>query len=245
MIKVIEKNHTIGLVDLTRGGAVLIDKPIDWTSFDVVNKLRYAIGKALQIKKNKVGHAGTLDPKATGLLILCFGSATKGILTFQNLHKEYTGEFFIGATTPTYDSESEINVEFPIEHITEAKLLAATKEFFGQIDQYPPIYSAIKKHGIPLYKRARAGEEVELKKRQVTIDTFELTGTDLPLVSFRAICQKGTYIRSLAYDYGKALNSGAYLYSLRRTKIGSYDVKNAWRFEDLCERITSTNTIFK
>jgi len=176
-----------------------------------------------------------LDPKATGLLILCFGPATKKISEFQNLGKEYIGEIFIGGTTPTYDTEAEVNEKFAIDHITEEMLLSVAKKFIGTIEQVPPIYSAIKKDGIRLFKRARAGEAVEIKKRKVTIDAFELNRFDLPLVTFRVQCQKGTYIRSLAYDFGKALNSGAYLYSLRRTKIGDYNVKNAWKVEDLCK----------
>ena len=213
------------------GKMLLIDKPLTWTSFQVVNKIRWEIRQRFNIKKIKVGHAGTLDPLATGLLILCTGKFTKQIEKYQAQEKEYTGEITLGATTPSYDLESEVNATFPIEHITEELIHAATQNFIGEIDQKPPIFSALKKDGKRLYELARAGEEVEVKARKITISEFEITKIDFPKVEFRVVCSKGTYIRSLAYDFGKALDSGAHLSSLRRTKIGAYSVENAETLE--------------
>ena len=213
------------------GKMLLIDKPLTWTSFQVVNKIRWEIRQRFNIKKIKVGHAGTLDPLATGLLILCTGKFTKQIEKYQAQEKEYTGEITLGATTPSYDLESEVNATFPIEHITEELIHAGTQNFIGEIDQKPPIFSALKKDGKRLYELARAGEEVEVKARKITISEFEITKIDFPKVEFRVVCSKGTYIRSLAYDFGKALDSGAHLSSLRRTKIGAYSVENAETLE--------------
>jgi tRNA pseudouridine55 synthase len=213
--------------DYKEGQVILIDKPLEWTSFQAVNKVRWLIRKSFNIKKIKVGHAGTLDPLATGLLIICSGKFTKKIDTFQAQEKEYTGTFTIGATTPSYDLETEIDKTFDISEITSEKIHQATKQFLGEIKQKPPVFSALKKEGKRLYEYARAGEEVEIPFRTITISEFEITKIDLPKIDFRVVCSKGTYIRSLANDFGKALNNGAHLSALRRTKIGDYSVKNA------------------
>ena len=214
--------------DYLNGQIILIDKPLHWTSFQAVNKMKYAlINKAGLPKKFKIGHAGTLDPLASGLLLVCTGKFTKRITELQGQAKEYTGTFYIGATTPSYDLETEIDKTFDISHIDEALILETVKQFLGEIDQKPPIFSAIKKDGIRLYEHARAGESVEIASRKTTILEFEITRIALPEVDFRVVCSKGTYIRSLAYDFGKAMNSGSHLTVLRRTKIGDYTVNNA------------------
>lgn len=205
----------------------MLDKPLEWTSFQLVNKVRWLIKQHCGFRKIKVGHAGTLDPLATGLLMICTGKFTKRISGFQGLGKEYTGTFTLGATTPSYDLESEIDELFPIDHLTEAKLQAATEKFKGEIDQYPPKFSALKKGGKRLYEYARKGEEVKINSRPVMISEFELTRIDLPEIDFRVVCSKGTYIRSLAHDFGKAVESGAHLSKLRRTCIGDYSVDDA------------------
>lgn len=205
---------------LKEGAVILVDKPYTWTSFDVVHKLRKPV-------QAKIGHAGTLDPLATGLLICCTGAFTKKISDYQMLPKEYTGIFHLGATTPTYDLESEPQDFKPYEHLTEADLQEATKAFIGDILQMPPAHSAIRKDGKRAYELARAGKEVNLAARPVTIGEFELTKIDLPEVHFRVTCSTGTYIRSLAQDYGQALGCGAYLQALRRTKIGNYKAEDA------------------
>ena len=213
--------------DFLEGQILLIDKPLTWSSFQAVNKLKYVLKRKYDLpKKFKIGHAGTLDPLATGLLIICTGKFTKKITEIQAQAKEYTGTIVLGATTPSYDMETEVDATFPIEHITEALLLETTKQFLGEIDQKPPVFSAIKKDGKRLYEHARAGEEVEIASRKTTIYEFEITRIALPEVDFRVQCSKGTYIRSLAFDFGKALHSGGYLSALRRTKIGDYSVEN-------------------
>lgn len=206
---------------------LLIDKPLHWSSFQAVNKVKWSLKKQLGLKKIKVGHAGTLDPLASGLLIICTGKFTKRIMELQGMEKEYTGTFHLGATTPSYDLETEVNETFPTGHIDEALIHETTQQFTGEIDQKPPVFSAIKKDGKRLYEHARKGEEVEIASRTVTIHKFEITRIALPEVDFRVVCSKGTYIRSLAYDFGAALHSGAHLTALRRTKIGQYDVANA------------------
>ena len=212
---------------ILEGQILLIDKPLNWSSFQAVNKLKYILKRKYELpKKFKIGHAGTLDPLATGLLIICTGKFTKKITEIQGQAKEYTGTFTVGATTPSYDLETEINETFPTEHITEALIWETTKQFVGEIDQKPPVFSAIKKDGIRLYEHARAGEEVEILSRKITIHEFEITRIALPEIDFRVKCSKGTYIRSLAFDFGKALQSGGYLSALRRTKIGDYSVEN-------------------
>jgi tRNA pseudouridine55 synthase len=213
------------------GQVLLIDKPLEWTSFQAVNKIRWHIKQRFQIKKIKVGHAGTLDPLASGLLIICTGKQTKEIHIYQGQEKEYTGTFTIGATTPSYDLETEIDNTFPTEHITQKLIHETTQQFLGEIDQKPPIFSAIKKEGKRLYELARKGETTEIKSRKVTIDEFEITNINLPNIDFRVVCSKGTYIRSLAYDFGKALGSGGHLSALRRTKIGAFSVENAKSIE--------------
>lgn len=213
--------------DVTNGQVLLIDKPLNWTSFQVVNKLRWAIKNQFNLKKIKVGHAGTLDPLATGLLIICTGKFTKRIDEFQAQIKEYTGAITVGSTTPSFDLETSINEHFPYEHITNELIIATTKHFKGEIEQKPPIFSAIKKDGKRLYELARAGETTEIKTRKVNIFEFEITKIDLPIIEFKVVCSKGTYIRSLANDFGKALKSGAHLSSLGRTKIGNYSVEDA------------------
>lgn len=214
--------------ELKQGGVILVDKPYTWTSFDVVNKLRRQI-------KAKIGHAGTLDPLATGLLICCTGKFTKKITDFQKQPKEYTGVFQLGAVTPTYDLESEPEHQQPFEHITEEQIRKATEQFTGDIEQMPPIHSAIKKGGKRAYEYARAGQEIKLDPRPVQITEFEITAINLPEVHFRVGCSTGTYIRSLAHDFGQALGCGAYLKELRRTKIGEYHADNAASPEELIE----------
>lgn len=223
--------------DYKNGQILLIDKPLEWTSFQVVNKLRWHIRKHFNIKKIKVGHAGTLDPLATGLLIICTGKQTKNINEYQGQIKEYTGTVVIGATTPSYDLETEINETFPTKHITEELLHKTTERFIGKIQQKPPIFSAIKKDGKRLYELARKGETTEIKAREVEINEFEITRIDLPNVEFRIVCSKGTYIRSIANDYGEALNSGAHLSVLRRTKIGDFSVDNAQSVDEFVESL--------
>jgi len=209
------------------GTVLLVDKPLNWTSFQVVNKIRWLIKQQFNIKKIKVGHAGTLDPLATGLLILCTGKYTKKIETYQAQVKEYTGSFTLGATTPSYDLESEIDQKFDISEISQEDILKNTQQFLGEIQQQPPIFSALKKNGKRLYEYAREGSKIEIPSRPVTIKEFQITKIELPCVEFRIVCGKGTYIRSLAYDFGRSLNNGAYLSSLRRTKIGEFRVEDA------------------
>ena len=217
--------------DYLDGKVLLIDKPLEWTSFQAVNKIRWHIKKKFGLKKIKVGHAGTLDPLATGLLILCVGKETKNISTYQGQIKEYTGTFTLGATTPSYDLETEVDQTFPTNHITTELLEETTQQFLGEIDQKPPIFSAIKKDGKRLYEIARKGQTTEIASRKVTISEFELTKINLPEIEFRVVCSKGTYIRSLAHDFGRALNSGAHLSALRRTKIGDFSVDEAKSIE--------------
>lgn len=223
--------------DYKEGQFLLIDKPLTWTSFQVVNKIRWEIRQRFSLKKIKVGHAGTLDPLATGLLILCTGKFTKKIEQYQAQEKEYTGTITVGATTPSYDLESEVDATFPIDHITDELIHKTTEQFIGEINQKPPIFSALKKDGVRLYEIARAGETVEIAFRKIKISEFEITNISLPNIEFRVACSKGTYIRSLAYDFGLALNSGAHLSALRRTKIGDFSVENALSLEDFIQKI--------
>ena len=218
----------------TEGQVLLIDKPLKWSSFQAVNKLKYTLINKIGLpKKFKIGHAGTLDPLATGLLIVCTGKFTKRIAEIQSQAKEYTGTIFLGATTPSYDLETEVDATFPTDHITEELILETVKQFLGEIDQVPPVFSAIKKDGKRLYEHARAGEEVEIASRKTTIYEFEITRIELPEIDFRVACSKGTYIRSLAFDFGRAMQSGSHLKALRRTKIGAYSVENAHSPETL------------
>jgi tRNA pseudouridine55 synthase len=224
--------------DFRAGEVILIHKPLTWTSFQVVNKMKYLIkhhpslildGKRVQ---PKIGHAGTLDPLATGLLIVCTGKQTKNIEQYQAQEKEYTGTFYIGATTPCYDREKEIDVHYPTEHITSELIYEATKKFIGKIQQTPPLFSAIKIDGKRAYDIARAGQTAEIKPKEITITEFEITRIALPEVDFRVVCSKGTYIRSLARDFGEELKSGAHLIALCRTRIGDYSLKDALSIDD-------------
>ena len=219
------------------GEVLLIDKPLHWTSFDVVRKIR----STLKIKK--VGHAGTLDPLATGLLIVCTGKFTKKINEYMAQEKEYTGTFTLGAITPTFDKESTPENFKPCIHITKEDILKAAQNFVGEIQQYPPIYSAIKKDGVALYELARRGEDVELKARTIIINEFEITEIALPVISFRVLCGTGTYIRSLAHDMGQVLSCGAYLSELRRTKIGEQNINDATTMEAFMNNVAKYSAI--
>ena len=229
----------LNVEDYKEGQVLLIDKPLNWTSFQAVNKLRWEIRHTFKIKKIKVGHAGTLDPLATGLLVICTGKMTKQIAVFQGQIKEYTGTFVLGGTTPSFDLETDINETFSTQHITKELLRETRKQFIGEIDQYPPIFSAIKKDGKRLYEFARAGENVEIKSRKVSIESFEITRFEKNEVDFKVVCSKGTYIRSLAHDFGKALNSGAHLSSLRRTKIGDFKIENSMSIDQFIESLNN------
>lgn len=219
--------------EFAEGQLLLVNKPYKWTSFDVVGKIRNAF-KPLKLK---VGHAGTLDPLATGLLIICTGKMTKQIDNFQAEEKEYTGTMVLGSITPTYDLESEPEQLYSIDHLTPEQIHAACEQFIGDIQQYPPAHSAIKIDGERLYEKARRGEDVELRLRNVTITEFEITRIELPEIDFRVVCSKGTYIRSLVNDFGKALNNGAYLSRLRRTRSGSFVIGDAWEVMELVNTI--------
>lgn len=214
---------------------LLIDKPYKWTSFDVVNKIRYA-GKF-----KKVGHAGTLDPLATGLLILCSGKLTKSIETYQAQVKEYTGKLILGKTTPSFDLETEVDHEYPTEHIKKDMLASVKESFMGKIQQIPPVFSAIKVNGKRAYESAREGKEIELKSREVEISLFEIDDVNFPEISFKIVCSKGTYIRSIVRDFGQRLDSGAYMSELRRTKIGDFSVDDALSVEDMVQEIKDSN----
>ncbi|RYG07423.1 MAG: tRNA pseudouridine(55) synthase TruB [Chitinophagaceae bacterium] len=225
------KHNTFPEFDFAAGELLLINKPLKWTSFDVVGKIR----NSLKPLKLKVGHAGTLDPLATGLLIICTGKLTKQIDTFQAEDKEYTGTMVLGATTPSFDLETEIDQTFPIDHITEEAIYNAVAPFIGDIEQYPPAHSAVKVNGERLYVKARLGEEVELRKRFVHVSAFEITRIELPEIDFRIACTKGTYIRSLVSDFGKQLNNGAHLSKLTRTRSGDFLLENAFEVADLVQ----------
>lgn len=230
--------------DYQEGQILLIDKPLKWSSFQAVNKLKFGLIKELKLpKKFKIGHAGTLDPLASGLLLICTGKFTKRIEELQGQAKEYTGTITVGATTPSYDLETEINATFPTEHITETLIYETLPQFIGEIDQKPPVFSAIKKDGKRLYESARAGIEVEIKTRKVMVSEFEITRIALPEIDFRIVCSKGTYIRSIAYDFGLALHSGGHLTALRRTKIGDYSVENATEPEAFIEGLQQSPSL--
>ena len=234
-----QTNQLKSVIDFVEGQLLLVNKPYNWTSFDVVGKIRNSF-KPLKLK---VGHAGTLDPLATGLLIICTGKMTKQIDTFQAQEKEYTGTMILGETTPSYDMETDADQKFDISHITEEQIKEACKQFIGDIQQYPPAHSAIKIDGERLYEKARRGEDVELRLRNVTISEFEITGIALPEINFRVVCSKGTYIRSLVNDFGKALNNGAYLSKLRRTRSGDYKIEDAWEVMELVTQIRELKVI--
>ena len=222
------------------GEVLLFNKPLYWTSFQLVNKVRWLIKRELQVKKIKVGHAGTLDPLANGLMILCTGKKTKEIDRYQAAEKEYIATIKLGATTPSYDGETAENYFYGTQHINEDLIKKTILTFLGDIQQYPPIFSAIKVGGEKLYESARKGVEVEIKARSISIKELEILTIDMPYVQFRVKCSKGTYIRSLAFDLGKALNSGAWLYKLQRTKIGEYSIKNALDIQDFEKMMKSS-----
>ena len=224
-------------LDFQTGEMILIDKELNWTSFDVVSKLRNSIKKKLNIKKIKVGHAGTLDPLATGLLIICTGKMTKRIDEFSGLNKTYIGKMTIGSTTPSYDLETKPNVYYPTEHINKNLIIETAKKFVGKIDQKPPVFSAVKKDGVRLYKLARKGVKVEVEKREIIIHDFLISSINFPEVEFSLTCSKGTYIRSLAHDFGKELGSGAHLSELRRTSIGNYSVDKSTKLMEFIRNI--------
>ena len=228
----------MNIEDFKNGQVLLINKPLNWTSFQVVNKIRWLIKNKFGIKKIKVGHAGTLDPLATGLLIICTGKMTKKISSFQNQTKKYTGTFLIGSTTPSFDLETKPDNTFPVDHINKNLIINATKSFIGKIKQKPPIYSAIKKDGKRLYESARIGENIEINDRDIEILNFNISRINMPHIDFEVECSKGTYIRALANDFGKKLNSGATLYKLNRTKIGEYSVNKSISIEEFTENIS-------
>jgi tRNA pseudouridine55 synthase len=234
----VKSNNYTHIEEFAEGQLLLINKPYNWTSFDVVGKIRNAF-KPLKLK---VGHAGTLDPLATGLLIICTGKMTKQIDTFQAQEKEYTGTMILGETTPSYDMETDADQKFDISHVTEDEIRHACQQFIGDIQQYPPAHSAIKIDGERLYEKARRGEDVELRLRNVTISEFEITNIALPEINFRVVCSKGTYIRSLVNDFGKALNNGAYLSKLRRTRSGNYKIDDAHEVMELVTMIRELKT---
>jgi tRNA pseudouridine55 synthase len=219
------------------GEVLLLDKPVDWTSFDVVNLLRAFIRKVYHLKKLKVGHAGTLDPMASGLLILCTGKMTKQIDTYQGMDKVYVGRMQLGATTPSFDAETEIDHQFDVSGITMEMLQAASEKFLGEIEQVPPIYSAIKIKGQRAYMYARNNDELKLKSRKVTIHEFKILNFESPFVDFSVRCSKGTYIRALVRDFGESLNNGAFLTALRRTQIGDYKLTSAWTIETFKQEV--------
>ena len=227
------------------GAVFLIDKPIDWTSFDTVNFIRALFKRFYGIRKLKVGHAGTLDPLATGLLIICTGPMTKKIEEFQAQIKTYTGTMILGQTTPTFDLESDPDQFFPTEGITQEQIDAARMKFIGDIKQHPPKYSAIKIKGKRAFDYARSDEEIELKARDIHIEDFKINTERFPELDFEVVCSKGTYIRSLAHDFGRALGNGACLKSLRRTRIGDFKVEDAWQLEDLKNEIITTGEEYK
>lgn len=222
---------------LETGKTIVIDKPYQWTSFDVVNKIRWHLKQALKIKKIKVGHAGTLDPLATGVLIICIGKHTKNIESIMGGEKTYTGTFLLGKTTPSYDLETQFNQDYPVDHIKHAMMEEVCQTFLGDIDQIPPVFSAKKIDGKRAYELARADKEVEMKPSRVNISKFTINSERFPEIDFEITCSKGTYIRSIAHDFGKKLNSGSTLIALRRTKSGEFNVENSYEVEEVLEKI--------
>ncbi len=232
-----------GKYDFLLGELLLINKPLNWTSFDVVNKIRYAITHRLNIKKIKVGHAGTLDPLADGLLIICTGKKTKSLESFMRLEKTYSGTITLGATTPSFDLETKINQTFDLVDITEEQIRESAAKMIGEIHQVPPIFSAKKVHGKKAYDFARKGEAVELKSNRITLKKFKITSVKIPEVDFLIQCTKGTYVRSIANDLGKSLNNGGYLSKLRREKIGGFNLENAHQIDELIDIIQHSDLI--
>lgn len=232
-------------MDFQKGEVIYFDKPLGWTSFDLVNKIRYKLTRALKVKKLKVGHAGTLDPLATGVMIICTGKSTKLIESFQYQTKEYIAEIELGATTPSFDLETEVDERFPTEQITRDAVEAVLKQFLGSIMQVPPVYSANKVNGVRAYEMARKGESVELKAKELVIDEIELLDFQMPVIRIRVVCSKGTYIRALARDIGRSLNSGGHLISLVRTRIGEITLDQCRTIDGidaLCENIITEQT---
>lgn len=225
------------LQEFAQGSTILVDKPYGWTSFDVVNKLRWNLKQRLKVKNIKVGHAGTLDPLATGLLVICVGKHTKLIDSLMIGEKQYTGTILLGKTTPSYDLESDYNEEFPTDHITKENILEIAQSFLGEQDQVPPIFSAKQVDGKRAYDLARAGKEFELKSNKVTISSFEVDDSDFPEIHFNISCSKGTYIRSIASDFGKKLNSGGTLIALRRVRSGEQNIENSKQVDEWIEFI--------
>ena len=217
--------------DIQDGKMLLVDKPLTWTSFDVVKYIRKSLVSKFKIKRIKVGHAGTLDPLATGLLIICIGRQTKQISIYQNLSKTYTGKFKLGETTPSYDAETEVNKSFNYDHIKEKDIINLSQKFTGKLMQKPPIFSALKKNGKRMYEYARENKKIEIQEREINIYEFEIIKFTDPYIEFKITCSKGTYIRSIANDFGKKLNSGSYLYELRRINIGEFSILNALQIE--------------
>ena len=226
---------------LKEGMLFLIDKPLGWTSFNVVNKIRWHLKNQTGLNKLKVGHAGTLDPLATGLLLICTGKKTKTIHELQSKNKTYTGTICLGATTPSFDLETKIDAKFPTQHLSDDLLHKTAKSFTGEIQQYPPLFSALKKEGKRLYEYARASKKITLEKRTVKVSRFDITDIKLPEVSFLIECSKGTYIRSLAYDFGKKLKSGAHLTSLKRIKNGNFSLADAYTMESVVNENNKKN----
>ena len=236
------QNDSLQDIDFREGYIAVIDKPLEWTSTDVVRKIKYALQHKLGYKKIKIGHAGTLDPLATGVLLVCIGKATKMVNALQAEQKEYVAELELGASTPSYDMEHPINERFPYEHITREMVQQALDSLTGERLQAPPIYSAKKVEGVRAYEFARAGEEVELKKALINIYEMEILDFSLPMLKIRVSCSKGTYIRSLAHEIGCALSSGAYLRSLRRTRSGGFTAENSWNLQNFMEKLTLSET---
>jgi len=234
----ITPSEHIDTTDFQSGALLLVDKPQGWTSFDVVNKIRWALRNRLGVKKFKVGHSGTLDPMATGLLLICTGKWTKKLNELQGLDKSYTGTITLGGVTPSFDAETEVRDEKPVEGINKNDIQGHASKYVGVIDQVPPVYSAIKVDGKPLYKSARAGKEVKPDPRQVEVHAFDIVNINPPEVEFEVSCSKGTYIRSLAHDLGQDLGCGGYLTELRRTVVGPYNIEQAFVFEDLITAIS-------
>jgi len=226
-------------IDFQEGALILIDKPLEWTSFDIVNKVRYLISKKLKVKKIKVGHAGTLDPLATGLLIVCTGKFTKLIETYQGQQKEYIATIKLGATTPSFDRETEEDKIYEWKHVTVETLNQVIPNFIGEIEQIPPVFSAKKVDGKRSYESVRKGLDVELKPNKIVIYSIEIMKVELPIVTLKLLCSKGTYIRAFARDFGIALQTGAYLIDLRRTKIGDFSVENALGIKEFEEKLNS------
>lgn len=236
------ENQSLVGVDFKEGYIAIIDKPLEWTSTDVVRKIKYALQHRLGYKKIKIGHAGTLDPLATGVLIVCIGKATKMVNELQAEEKEYIADIELGATTPSYDLEHPIDKRYPTEHITREMIEQALRDLTGERLQAPPIYSAKKVEGVRAYEFARAGEEVELKKALINIYEMEILSLEMPHLKVRVRCSKGTYIRSLAHEIGQALDSGAHLIGLRRTRSGGFTAENGWKLENFMEKLSECET---